>query len=297
MWLLIALAPMGAELTSAPAIVPIKMTAELRGGSGAVSMETCRFESTNFVVHSNLRPSDADEVARHCEMLYCQLRRRCFGTEAIPSWRPKCAVVLHANRQSYVQAVGPRGGQTTGSSVVGINGVRITKRRIDLFAEDRHHALSALPHELVHVLLAELFPDAAAPRWAEEGFALLNDPEDKRARHLHDLHDALRTKTTLPLQSLFAAKEYPTGWHCAVFYGQSMSLVEYLTSLDTHQQFLRFAKVCMEMGGDHALKTVYGINGFPDLESRWHKHATASVMLRSKTSPQWSTGRPVARTN
>jgi hypothetical protein len=163
---------------------------------------------------------------------------------------------------------------------------RIFKRRIDLLGEDRDWALSALPHELVHVLLAEHFPNAAPPRWAEEGFALLADAHDKRSRHRRDLHQALRTKTTMPLQKLFSTGNYPTSWQRAVFYGQSLSLVEYLVLLDTPQQFVRFVGLAMDTGHDRALKAIYGINGLGDLERRWHKYAIASVAPRAPESPR-----------
>lgn len=278
MWLLITLVSIGAEPSPAPGMVPVKMVTAVSVRPATIPAETRRFESTNFVVQSYLRPARADEVARHCETLCHQLRRRCLGTEEAPSWNPKCEVVIHPTRQSYLEAVGQGGGQTVGSSVIGIDAGRILNRRIDLLAEDRNRALSALPHELVHVLFAELFPNAAPPRWAEEGFALLNDPNDKQARHRRDLYDALRTKTTLSLNSLFSATDYPTGWRRAVFYGQSMSLVEYLTGLDTPQQFVRFVNLSMDTGRDHALKAIYHIDGLGDLERRWRKHAIISAI-------------------
>jgi hypothetical protein len=203
-------------------------------------------------------------------------------------------VVLHRTRQSYLAAVGRGGEETVGSSVVGIDGGRILRRRIDLLAEDWNRALSALPHELAHVFFAELFPNAAPPRWAEEGFALLNDPQDKRTRHLRDLHHALRTGTALPLDQLVSATDYPTGWQRAVFYGQSMSLVEYLTRLDTPQQFVSFVKLCMDKDRNHALKAVYKIDGLADLERRWHAHAIASATAPAK-GPSVARQRAVSR--
>jgi hypothetical protein len=285
MWLFVAIVSIGAGPSPAPEMVPVKLATAVSVRPAPTLTKTRRFESINFVVQSYLHPARADEVAGRCETLCLQLRRRCLGAEETPSWNPKCEVVLHSTRQSYLAAVGQGGGQTVGSSVIGIDGGRILHRRIDLLAEDRDRALSALPHELVHVLFAELFPNAAPPRWAEEGFALLNDPDDKRARHRRDLHYALRTKTTLSLNDLLSATDYPTDWQRAVFYGQSMSLVEYLTRLDTPQQFVRFVKLCMDMGRDHALKAVYNINGLGDLERRWHQHALASAIPQGPQSP------------
>ncbi|MBI2478677.1 MAG: hypothetical protein HYV60_08600 [Planctomycetia bacterium] len=224
-------------------------------------------ESTNFVVRSYLAQPRADEDARHCESLCCELHKTLLGEEEARVWQPKCEVVLHPSRGSYLQAVGRGGEQTVGSSAIRIKSGKVLHRRIDLLADDRSRALSALRHELIHVLFAELFPQAVPPRWAEEGLALLNDSDDKQVRHLNDLREAVETSTTIPLNRLFAAVDYPTGWQRAVFYGQSMSVVEYLTQLDAPDQFLRFVQLSLDAGHVHALRTVYKIDSLTRLLS------------------------------
>ena len=136
---------------------------------------------------------------------------------------------------------------------------------------------SDLRHELIHVLFAELFPNALPPRWAEEGFALLNDSDDKQARHLNDLRQAVETKTTIPLNRLLATADYPTGWQRAVYYGHSMSVVETLTQLNTPDQFLRFVQLSLDTDHERALRTVYKIDSLDDLERGWREYALAAI--------------------
>jgi hypothetical protein len=176
-----------------------------------------------------------------------------------------------------MQAVGRGGAQSAGSSAVSVESGKIVRRRIDLVGEEESIALSAMPHELVHVLLADLFPNAAPPRWAEEGLALRSDTSDKQARHLRDLRYALQTGTALPVDRLFASTSYPSGWERAVFYGQSLSVVEYLAQRDTTEQFVQFVKLCTETSHDQALRDVYDIHGVAELQRCWREHALASL--------------------
>jgi hypothetical protein len=102
------------------------------------------------------------------------------------------------------------------------------------------------------------------------------DSADKRARHYRDLTAALRSGSMLPLRQLLNDADYPGDASRAVFYAQSLSLAEYLTQLDSPQQFMRFKELSANNGCDRALATVYGINT-NELDSRWRKHAIQAV--------------------
>ena len=269
MWILVLVSVVGMDSNPAPG--------QAIGGPSTKATATRFSESNNFLVRSYLAQPQADEDARHCESLCCELHKTLLGEEESRVWEPKCEVVLHPSRASYLKSVGSGGAQTVGSSAIRIQSGKVLHRRIDLLAEDRSRALSALRHELIHVLFAELYPNTMPPRWAEEGLALLNDSEDKQARHLNDLRQAVEANTTIPLNRLLATADYPTGWQRAVFYGQSMSVVEYLTQLNTPDQFLRFVQLNLEAGHGHALRTVYKVDSLDDLERGWREYALASL--------------------
>ncbi len=243
----------------------------------ATATSLAQSESANFSVrHLGPRPS-AKAIANECEQIRASLHLRLLGKESAPAWQPKCMVVLHATRPSYLQAVGPGGGQTVGSSLVRSNVGSVVERRIDLLVEDHDKGLAALPHEMVHVLLGEVFPDAPVPHWAEEGLATLEDSADKRRRHLRDLHHAYLTDSMFPLNSLFAENTYPTGHQRAVFYGQSMSVVDFLRQQGEPHGFLHFVQESKRNGYDRALATVYGIQNVRELEARWRRHVTSQL--------------------
>lgn len=244
----------------------------------AQTRQQCAAESGNFVVQSFLTGPSAVDVARHCELVCSQLRHEVFGLGTANRWQPKCRVVLHANRQDYANAVGRGASQTVGSSAISLSGGRVTQRRIDLLAVNVEQGLSALPHELVHVLFADAFPKNPPPKWAEEGLALLMDPADKRARHAHDLEVALRARSTLQLARLLSDVDYPVASQRAAFYAQSMSLVEYLTQLDTPKEFVRYLKLLGGVGHDRALEAVYKIDR-QELEQRWWQRAAGTQLV------------------
>jgi hypothetical protein len=197
-------------------------------------------------------------------------------------WQPKCKIVLHADRQEYVNTVGRGASQTVGSSAISLSGGRVTRRRIDLLAVDVDQGLSALPHELVHVLFADAFPTTAPPKWAEEGLALLMDSSDKRSRHARDLDTAFRAHSTIPLERLLSDVGYPATSQRAAFYGQSMSLVDYFIQLDSPKEFVRYLGLSAERGQDYALQAVYGMDR-RDLEQRWLQYTVGIQLAGAET--------------
>lgn len=230
----------------------------------------CIATSANFDTHSFAGGPKAVEVARHCEQVCARLRREVFALSDAACWQPKCKVVLHKSRGDYLRVVGQNAAQTVGTSTISISSGRVTQRRIDLLVRDAQQELSALPHEMVHVLFADAFPTIAPPKWAEEGLALSMDTADKRARHGRDLEDAFRTRTNLPLKRLMADAEYPAAEQRAAFYGQSLSLVEYLTEQASPREFMRFAKLSTTHGADHALAEVYQMDA-DQLDRHWQR--------------------------
>ena len=234
-----------------------------------------RAESAHFVVTSYREGPCARYVASRCENTRSQLRCDCLGRSEPLAWEPKCQIVLHSSQSSYRRATGQGSGQTVGSSLINIRSGRVSERRIDLLATDAKQALSAVPHELTHVLLADVFPASPPPRWAEEGLALLADPADKRARHARDLRRALQTNTTLPLATFFTNADYPAARDRAVFYAQSMSLAEYLVALDSPQRFVEFVELGERVGHAAALRRIYDIQGLAELENKWLRYAAS----------------------
>lgn len=230
-------------------------------------------ESANFRFCCKGRATADSQTVKAAESLKHQLARKWLGAGAEPntSWQPKCDVILHTSLASYLQAV-PGGEQTVGSSLIEADRGRTLTRRIDIRADKPGWLAAALGHELTHVVLADVFPNGQVPAWADEGMAVLADPDRKQDAHFRDLRHAQDARSTLRLVELLSLDGYPRPDQQAAFYGQSASIVRYLVERETPEKFLQFVRAGEKDGYERALKDGYRINGVQDLEFRWSRY-------------------------
>ena len=209
------------------------------------------------------------DIAQHCEKLHQQLCEKWLGEKSGAEWSPKCMVVLHPSQESYLAVVGQEAASTAGASLVERAEKTVAKRRIDLRGDRPDYLTAALPHEMTHVILADHFSEGSLPRWADEGMAVLADTQAKRDLHARDLRGAWARGTTFRVAELLPLKDYPAAQQWAVFYGQSLSLVDYLASRDTPRQFVKFLDAAKASGYDRALQDCYRIHDMNELEHLW----------------------------
>jgi hypothetical protein len=200
------------------------------------------------------------------------LSTKWLGDDTPARWNPKCQIILHLSRRSYKQAVGRGGERTVGSSSVKSNNGRIVARRIDLLEADTEFLKAALPHELTHVVVNDRFLTNPLPRWADEGIAILADPQAKQRRHQNDLQVAVLDGTAFHAASLLALEDYPPPDRFGAFYGQSASLTEYLVERESPAHFLAFMTCARRDGYDSALRRYYEIDGIGELNRQWRQH-------------------------
>jgi hypothetical protein len=238
--------------------------------------------SENFDVQCHPGCCDARQLARSCEQWRDHLRDRWLGQQGGAGWSPRCVVVAHARRQTYAVAVGRGGSQSFGSTWIDTKGNQVAARRVDLLM-DGAGQLSALGHELTHVVIADAFPGKQPPPWANEGMALLADSAAKQASHARDVTAARRAQTAFHCAELLVLEGYPRNDRIPAFYGQSAALVRLLAEADEPSQFVGFLRLAEKSGYDHALRATYGIAGASELErlsqdGSARKRATASQL-------------------
>ena len=236
------------------------------GGPGLVAV------TPSFAIRSYHGGPEAREIARQCHALREQLQIKWFGGVSQEAWSPRCHVILHHARASYVQAVGRGAGQTSGSSLIRFDKGRVAARRIDLLV-GRRGGIPALPHELTHIVLAERLGGRLPPLWIDEGIAVLADSEEKQARHLRDCMDAIHRGEALPLAELMTRESFSSPDQMATFYGQSYSLVRFLACRDKPRHLLEFVALAATDGYDQALREIYAIDGVAQLRQLWLRDA------------------------
>ncbi len=207
-----------------------------------------------------------------CEQLHDRLCAKWHTTDSVAAWTPKCDVVLHPNDASYLREVGRRVSTVASSLIDQKEGV-ISLRRVDVRSQKSNWQSAALPHELTHVILADCFGGRVVPRWIDEGAALLADPAEKRLRHKAEMDQAIADRLAFRVVELMTLEDYPADNRWGAFYGQSLSLVEYLTEQRSSDEFIRFVQLSFDKGYDASLREVYGLADVNALERHWKTRA------------------------
>ena len=228
-------------------------------------------ETENFSICYPLKRYDpATGIA--LEKARTELQAAWLPANADTRWRPKCQIVLHASAAGYLQAVGRGAQATSGSALVDFDQGRISARKIDIRGDRADWFSAALTHELTHVVLADRFISVAIPHWADEGMAILADTPDKQDRHAVDLREALGGRSEFRLAELLSLGGYPHPTRMGAFYGQSASLVDYLTTIGTREQLVTMVERATTEGYDVALREIYSIESVRHLERDWRQH-------------------------
>ena len=210
----------------------------------------------------------AEQVAKAAEAGRKQIYERWSGPPG-GAWATKCEIAIHATAADYAKATG-KSAALTGHATVTLAGGQVTARRIDLRADDEAVLGNALPRELTHVVLADLFADKPPPKWALEGMAILAGSPEEVSRYTRTLTRCARDGELRPLATLFDLKDAPadkvTGFYC-----QSVSVTEYLIKLNGERNFKIFLSDAQRYGAAQALKRQYNIDGPQALEAAWKR--------------------------
>ena len=161
-----------------------------------------------------------------------------------------------------------------GFSTMGLNAGHVVARRVNLRADHADLLRAVVPHEVTHVVLADLFVERPIPKWADEGMAVLSEPTAEQHRRAADLTEPLVSGRLFKVDDLMTM-DYPDGRHWALFYAQSVSLTRFLVERGTPAQFVRFLQGTQRNGVEAELRRVYQIDGYADLQRRWVAHAKA----------------------
>jgi hypothetical protein len=213
-------------------------------------------------------------VAEHCEQWRAKLQRY-WCTAERPAWDSKCQVVVHASSRSYLSAVGSGAGATFGSSLIQFGENKTVARRQIDFRGDSPHGIAAVPHEMTHVILADLLDGRQPPRWADEGMAILADSHEKQLLHERDLNHGVATRAAFRVAELMTLDTYPQPSRVPAFYGQSASLTACLAKRDDPARFVEFLRRSFDGGYDQALREVYHLDNIAALERLWQDQRLA----------------------
>jgi tetratricopeptide (TPR) repeat protein len=228
-------------------------------------------ETPSFRILHNQPREVAEKAGKIVEQTRKSMSKKWFGDEG-ENWGQRCDVYLHATGQDYARATGASA-QVPGHSTIRAEGERVMMRRVDLHCDDPNWPIGVLPHETTHVILAGRFGGKAVPRWADEGMAVLSEPRDRIERHLRNLPMHRDNRELFNVGQLMEMNEYPRPQLIGPFYAESVSVVEYLSSLKGPSEYTAFLRDGLRSGYEPSLKKHFGIEGYADLDRRWQAYA------------------------
>ncbi len=225
-------------------------------------------ESENFrLFHQNAEL--ARKILRHAEEARVSAFKKWFGPPG-DAWNPRCDIYLHNSAGDYARATG-KDFRAPGHSTLEVLGRRVTKRRIDLAGDNPDLLAAAVPHEVTHIVVTDMFPDPMLPRWADEAMAILAEPRENIDRYLRALPKVRRDGHLFAVGQLLQSREFPDAGAITAFYVESVSLVDLLVAEKGPQSFSMFLQASQRYGVESALARSYGIRGYNDLQKRWQR--------------------------
>jgi hypothetical protein len=273
----IGLAPSNAELRRVGQAVVAALGPKAGAGPASPGLTPGEFrdwdviDTPSFRVRFKGTREVAEAIAQAAEAQRKAIFERWSGPPA-GAWGPRCEVVLHPSADAYARTAG-KPAQATGHAVVRLTGGAVSERRVELRADDPGAVANALPRELTHVVLADLFPHTPPPKWAEEGMAVLASSPDEVGRYARTLPRCARDGELLPVAALLELKDFPAAERITGFYCASVTLVEYLVRQGGERNFTLFLRDCQRYGAAQALKRNYKIDGPAALEAGWKRAA------------------------
>jgi len=249
-------------------------------------------ETTNFRIY-HTDPAQAEKAAQTAEAVRAQQARR-WGSSAVRTpWSPRCDVYLYPTPSDFARMTG-QPETSPGFSTMGVNGNRIVARRVNLRADHPQLLTAILPHEVTHVVLADLFTQQQIPRWADEGMAVLAEPRAEQSSRASELTEPLKEGRVFKLSELMAI-DYPNAESWNLYYAQSVSLTQFLVEQGSPEQFVTFVRGAQRKGVESALREFYHIEGFAELENRWQSFARRQAAEITASSREASEADPVRR--
>ncbi len=255
---------------SAPAPSSALRAPSSQGGEGETAIAWQVHETANFRIH-HCYPALAERAGAVAESARTAQAVRWGSTAAGTSWSPRCDLYLYPTARQYADATG-QPERSPGISTMSTNEVKVLSRRMSLRADNPLLLTATLPHEVTHIVLADLFVAQQIPRWADEGLAVLAEPATEQRRRQADLKEPLDGGRVFKVGQLMTM-DYPAPEDWPLFYAQSVSLTQFLVEQGPPRRFIQFVRDSQRQGAEAALRDVYQIDSLGTLQERWMTYA------------------------
>lgn len=233
-------------------------------------------DTESFSVWSKLPVDDAVQLATRCEALRIDICRT-WCRDEVAAWRPQCVVVLHSDAAEFAESLGTGASRSVGCTTITCEGDQVVFRRIDVRCDALNWRINALPHELTHVVMADLYPGATIPSWINEGMAMMSEGSELQRQRLETLRRARQNRKLPSVVQLLENDSDMTATEVDVRYAMNLSLVLFLQRRGDEEQWLSFVDRVLRDGHDSALSETYSLEGgVAELQGLWQVETAAS---------------------
>jgi hypothetical protein len=222
----------------------------------------------------------AEQVLRLAEHVHAANAWFWFGELTPAPWESPAEIYLYPNSDTFSRATGISPSVPGFSTLVYDNtdARRVISRRMDLRSDVPDLLTRLVPHEVTHLSLAGRFGPRPLPRWADEGLAILAEPEEARQQYRQKVQAAAQQGRLLPLEKLLTGEDCSAASDLHIFYGQSLILVEWLLGQGGKYKFVHFIAEAQRQGWEPALRRCYRVQSLQDLTSIFQQPAQAASM-------------------
>ena len=189
------------------------------------------------------------------------------------TWEDRARIIIYADQEEFMQKTGLPSWSRGGTA----RDVELIKTRVIVTYPQQEDFLDGLlPHEISHLILRDFIGSGKEiPVWFDEGIAQLQ--EKKRGQQAWLImkqlveeqgHIPLEALTRIDIQSVTDPKQ------AALFYLQSVSIVDFLINKYGSRQFGELCQQLKEKNFEEALHSAYTaqIESMAELEEKWLKY-------------------------
>lgn len=237
-------------------------------------------ETPHFRIFHKESKETAERIARIAETTRLEMFQKWFGNGG-EKWEPICELILHPDANSYTHMTGVSANSPGHSRIESDPSGRVVSRRMDVRTDVKGWDDAVLPHEATHVVFAGQFEGKHVPRWADEGTAVLSEPEEKIELHRRNMRKLAKEQGPYGLKAFMELEEYPHSKYIGLFYAQSVTVTEFLVKKKGAMTFTAFVRHGVKAGDwETAAKKQYGMT-LAELDAEWKTEA-----LTEKSAPQ-----------
>ena len=215
----------------------------------------------------------AEKVASTLEYHWQVIQKKLAPQNWDKKWPQRCDVYIFPSRQEYMKNTGlPQ--WSDGVTQMAFRQGRLFQHKVYLYASAPLLLSNIIPHELTHVMYPWFLRyRTSLPLWLNEGIAMTSEANFRTRNRKFILKRALKSGNVFPIAQLLTMKQYPESEsQAAIFYSQSLSVVEFLLQRGGSQRLLLFAQKAGS-NAQSAIQEVYNIRNFSTLERLWLQYA------------------------